>query len=63
MDILGGYVNPFMVGSVKVWPCCSRPGFSWFIAHAGQPHYFRSKDAAVLFAKDAQSADPEGLCD
>lgn len=53
-----------MVGAIKVWPCASRPGFSWFIAHDGLPHYFPSKAAATLFAKDAQSiSDPEGLCD
>jgi hypothetical protein len=64
MDILGGLVNPFMVGAIKVWPCASRPGFQWFIAHEGRPHYFRSHSEAVLFAKDAQSMhDAEGLCD
>jgi len=55
---------PFMVGSVKVWSVHSRPGFSHFIAHEGKPYYFRSKNEAMLFAKDAQSgSDPEGLCD
>jgi hypothetical protein len=55
---------PFMVGGLKVWPCASRPGFQWFIAHEGRPHYFKSRSDAVLFAKDAQSMhDPEGLCD
>ena len=55
---------PFMVGSVKVWLVHSRPGFSHFIAHEGKPYYFRSKNEAMLFAKDAQSgSDPEGLCD
>ena len=64
MDILGGLVSPFMVGSIKVWPCASRPGFQWFIACEGKPMYFKSKADAVLFAKDAQSMhDPEGLCD
>ena len=53
-----------MVGSVKVWPCASRPGFQWFIAYGGQPHYFRGRTEAMLFAKDVQSMhDPEGLCD
>ncbi len=55
---------PFMVGAVKVWPAHSRPGYCWFIAHAGNPYYFRSRNEAILFAKDAQSgSDPEGLCD
>jgi hypothetical protein len=55
---------PFMVDKIKVWPCASRPGFQWFIAHNGKPFYFASKQAAILFAKDAQSgSDPEGLCD
>jgi hypothetical protein len=53
-----------MVGGVKIWPAHSRPGYSWFIAHEGKPYYFRSRNEAVLFAKDAQSgSDPEGLCD
>jgi len=64
MDILGGYAMPFMVGEIKVWPCASRPGFQWFIAYAGKPYYFVSKQEAILFAKDRQSMnDPEGLCD
>jgi hypothetical protein len=55
---------PFMVGAIKVWPVHSKPGFQWFIAHEGKPHYFRSKAEAVLFARDRQSgSDPEGLCD
>ena len=45
---------PFMVDSVKVWPCASRPGYQWFIAHGGKPFYFRSKQEAVTFAKTAQ---------
>jgi hypothetical protein len=53
-----------MVESIKVWPCASRPGFSWFIAYGGKPHYFRGRAEAMLFAKDVQSMhDPEGLCD
>lgn len=56
--------SPFMVGAIKVWPCMSRPGFQWFIAYDGKPHYFKSKNEAILFAKDAQSgSDPEGLVD
>lgn len=55
---------PFMVQSIKVWPCASRPGFQWFIAYDGQPFYFRSRSEAILFAKDRQSiVDEEGLCD
>ena len=45
---------PFMVDSVKVWPCASRPGYQWFIAHSGKPFYFRSKQEAVIFAKTVQ---------
>jgi hypothetical protein len=64
MGILDGFAEPFMVGAIKVWPCASRPGFPWFIAHEGRPYYFRSKNAAILFAKDRQAMeDPEGLCD
>lgn len=55
---------PFMVGAIKIWPCASRPGFQWFAAHQSKPFYFRSKNEAILFAKDAQSGiDPEGLVD
>ncbi len=54
--------SPFMIGTIKLWPAHSRPGFPWFIAHNGKPYYFRSKEQAVLFAKDVQSGnDPEGL--
>jgi hypothetical protein len=64
MDILAGLVNPFMVGAIKVWPCASRPGFQWFIAHNGQPFYFRTRSDATLFARDRQSLDDaENLCD
>jgi hypothetical protein len=56
--------SPFMVTGIKVWPCASRPGFQWFIAHENKAHYFKSRSEAVLFAKDCQSIeDPEGLCD
>jgi hypothetical protein len=62
--VLDDLPAPFMVGGVKIWPAHSRPGYSWFIAHEGKPYYFRSRNEAVLFAKDAQSgSDPEGLCD
>lgn len=64
MDILGDFAQPFMVGTIKVWPCASRPGFQWFIAYDGKPFYFRSKANAILFARDKQALDdPEGLCD
>jgi hypothetical protein len=64
MNILGDFAQPFMAGSIKVWPCASRPGFQWFIAHEGKPFYFRSKNEAILFARDRQSIeDPEQLCD
>jgi hypothetical protein len=47
-----------------VWPCASRPGFQWFIAWEGRPYYFRSRNDAILFAKDRCSVeDREGLCD
>jgi hypothetical protein len=56
--------SPFMVGSVKVWPCASRPGLSHFIAFEGKPYYFASKNAAILFARDKQAMDDEeNLCD
>ena len=55
---------PFMVGAIKVWPVHARAEFSHFIAHEGKPHYFRTKNAAILFAKDRQAMeDPENLCD
>jgi hypothetical protein len=55
---------PFMVGAIKVWPVHARAEFSHFLAFEGKPMYFTSKAAAILFAKDAQSAhDFEGLCD
>ena len=55
---------PFMIGDIKIWPAHSRPGMRWFIAHEGKPYWFRSKNEAILFAKDKQAMeDPEGLCD
>lgn len=55
---------PFIVGSLKVWPVHSRAEFSFFIAYEGKPYYFKTKGAAILFAKDKQAIDdPEGLCD
>ena len=55
---------PFTVGAIKVWPVHSRAEFSHFIAFENKPFYFRTKNAAILFARDKQSgSDPEGLCD
>lgn len=49
---------------MKVWPCSSRPGWSWFIAHEGKPYYFRNRAEAILFARDRQAMeDEENLCD
>jgi hypothetical protein len=46
---------PFMVGSIKVWPCSSKAGFHWFIAYEGKPYYFKGHGEAVRFANAAQS--------
>ena len=55
---------PFMAGAIKIWPVHSRPDYQWFIAHEGKPYYFRSKNEALLFARDRQSIDDaEFLCD
>lgn len=55
---------PIMIGAIKLWPVHSRPESSWFIAYEGKPYYFRSKQEAILFAKDKQAMhDDEGLCD
>jgi hypothetical protein len=48
-----------MIDDIKVWPCASRPGFQWFIAHSGKPFYFRSKGEAVLFVKTVQGLAEE----
>ena len=48
---------PFMMDGIKVWPVHSRPDYQWFIAHLGEPFYFRSKAEAVAFAKKMQSTD------
>jgi hypothetical protein len=56
--------SPFMVGGIKVWPVHSRAEFSWFVAYEGKPFYFKTKNSAILFARDKQAMeDPEGLCD
>lgn len=56
--------TPFMVGAIKIWPVHSRPDFSWFLAYEGKPFYFKTKNSAILFAKDRQAMnDSEGLCD
>lgn len=55
---------PRMVGSLKIWPVHSRDDYRFFIAYDSKPHYFRTWNEAVLFAKDKQSIDdPEMLCD
>lgn len=55
---------PFVVGAIKIWPVHSRPEFQWFVAYDGKPFYFKTKNSAILFAKDKQAMeDPEGLCD
>jgi hypothetical protein len=46
--------EPFMVGAIKLWPVHSRPDMQWFLAWEGKPYYFRTKNEAILFAKDAQ---------
>jgi hypothetical protein len=43
--------EPFMVESIKIWPVHSRPEFNWFLAYEGLPFYFKTKNAAVLFAE------------
>jgi hypothetical protein len=50
-----GLPMPFMVGSIKVWPCSSKAGFHWFIAYEGKPYYFKGHGEAVRFANAAQS--------
>ena len=56
--------EPFMVGPIKLWPAHSRPGMEWFLVWDGKPYYFRTKNEAVLFAKDRLTTeDTEGLCD
>jgi hypothetical protein len=53
-----------MVNEIKVWPVHSRAEFSWFVAYEGKPFYFKTKNSAILFARDKQAMeDPEGLCD
>jgi len=46
---LDDIASPFTTSGIKVWPVHSRPGFSWFIAHEGKPHYFVSKSEALRF--------------
>ena len=56
--------HPLMIGDIKIWPAHSQPGIRWFIAYEGKPYWFKSLNAARLFAKDKQDIeDPEGLCD
>lgn len=49
--------EPFMVGAIKLWPVHSRPDMKWFIAYEGRPYYFRTKNEALLFARDRQSVE------
>ena len=44
--------DSFMVESIKIWPVHARPEFKWFLAHGGKPFYFKTKNAAVLFAQE-----------
>lgn len=44
--------EPFMVEGIKIWPVHSRPEFNWFLAYEGLPFYFKTRNAAVLFAKE-----------
>ena len=53
----GDIASPFTVDGIKVWPCQSRAEFSWFAAHEGKPHYFKTKAAAILFAKEHGDAE------
>lgn len=56
--------EPFMAGTIKLWPVHSRPDMKWFIAYEGKPYYFRTKNEALLFVRDKQSIeDTEMLCD
>lgn len=55
---------PFMAGAIKIWPVHSRPDYQWFIAFEGKPYWFKTKNEAVLFARDRQAIDDaEFLCD
>lgn len=55
---------PFYIGQIKIWPAHSRPGYKWFAAINGNPHYFRSENEARLFIRDHLSIeDEEHLCD
>ena len=56
--------EPFMAGAIKLWPVHSRSDMKWFIAYEGRPYYFRTKNEALLFARDRQSIeDSDMLCD
>jgi hypothetical protein len=53
-----------MAGAIKLWPVHSRAEFQWFCAHEGKPYYFKTKNEALLFARDRQAIDDaEFLCD
>ena len=49
--------SPFTKEGIKVWPVHSRADFSWFVAHEGKPHYFRSKDEALRFIAAATGSE------
>ena len=53
--------SPFTKEGIKVWPVHSRADFSWFVAHEGKPHYFTTKQQALLFIENAKSTNPEVL--
>ena len=54
MSMFNDLPCPFMVDDIKIWPVHSRPEYQWFIAHLGEPFYFRSRAEAVAFAKKMQ---------
>jgi hypothetical protein len=49
--------SPFTTSGIKAWPVHSRPGFSWFIAYEGKPHYFVSKAEALQFIAMVTSSE------
>jgi hypothetical protein len=54
---LSDIASPFTTSGIKAWPVHSRPGFSWFIAHEGKPHYFVSKAEALQFIAMATGSE------
>ena len=64
MGMFNDLPRPFEVGAIKIWPVHSRPEFSWFVAYAGKPFYFKTKNNAILFAMDKQEMEnSENLSD